>query len=93
MSVERIIYFWIIVIQVERRQELLDHLLSNGIKAGIHYPKPVHSHPVYKGRLTIARNMNVTEDLTDKIISLPMYPELSLIDVKKITNAVKSFFK
>jgi len=85
--------FHLFVIQVERRQNLLDHLLNNGIQAGIHYPLPVHSHPAYKGRLSIARNMSVTEDLTDKIISLPMYPELSFQDADIVINAIKSFFK
>ena len=83
--------FHLFVIQVERRQELLNYLLSNGIQAGIHYPMPVHMQPAYKGRVSIASNMSVTEDLTDKIISLPMYPELSLLDAEKITNNVKRF--
>jgi dTDP-4-amino-4,6-dideoxygalactose transaminase len=85
--------FHLFVIQVERRQELLSHLASKGIQAGVHYPVSVHLQPAYKGRVSIASDMSVTTSLTDRIVSLPMYPELSLQDVVKITNAVKSFFK
>ena len=85
--------FHLFVIQVERRQELLDYLLSKCIQAGIHYPVPVHLQPAYKGRVSIASNMDVTESLTGRIISLPMYPELSAKDAKKIVNTVRSFFE
>jgi len=37
--------------------------------------------------------MSVTESIADRIISLPVYPELSIQDVIKITNTIKSFFK
>jgi len=83
--------FHLFVIQVEKRQELLNYLLSNGIQAGIHYPMPVHLQPAYKDRIAIVSNMNITEGLADKIISLPMYPELTLLDADKIINNIKSF--
>ena len=85
--------FHLFVIQVERRQELLDYLLSKGIQAGIHYPTPVHLQPAYKGRVKLASNMKVTENLSNKIVSLPMYPELSIQEATDIINAVKSFFE
>jgi dTDP-4-amino-4,6-dideoxygalactose transaminase len=85
--------FHLFVIQVERRQELLDYLASKGIQAGIHYPVPVHLQPAYKGRVSIASDMSVTESLTGRVISLPMYPELTTQDAGKIVNTIKSFFK
>jgi len=85
--------FHLFVLQVGRRQELLKYLLSNDIQAGVHYPVPVHLQPAYKGRISIASDMSVTEGLTDRIISLPMYPELSMQDAEKITNTIKSFFE
>jgi len=85
--------FHLFVIQVEKRQELLSYLASKGIQAGIHYPVPVHLQPAYKDRVLVASDMRVTEGLTGRILSLPMYPELSIQDLKKITSTVKSFFK
>ena len=85
--------FHLFVIQMENRKEFLEFLLSNGIRTGIHYPTPVHLQPAYKGRVSTARDMSVTESIADRIISLPVYPELSIQDVEKITNTIKSFFK
>ena len=36
--------------------------------------------------------MRVTETLSDKIVSLPMYPELSMQEAAEVIKAVKSFF-
>ena len=83
--------FHLFVIQAERRQELLSYLLSKGIQAGVHYPLPVHLHPAYKGRVSVSSDMSVTERLANKIISLPMYPELTFKDIKLVVHALKEF--
>jgi dTDP-4-amino-4,6-dideoxygalactose transaminase len=36
--------------------------------------------------------MSTTESLVQKIISLPIYPELSINDANKIVNTLKKFF-
>ena len=84
--------FHLYVMQVEMRDGLLDYLLRNGIQCGIHYPIPVHLQPAYKNRILISNNMSVTEYVANKIISLPMYPELSKIDAKIIIDKIKSFY-
>lgn len=84
--------FHLYVIRVEERQKLLDHLLASGIQAGVHYPIPVHLQPAYKDRISISSNMNITENIATKIISLPMYPELSLQNAEKVADTVKKFF-
>jgi len=85
--------FHLFVLQVENRRNLLEYLEREGIQAGIHYPISVHLQPAYQGRIPTANNMNTTEDLTEKIISLPMFPELSMSDAEKIVNALKKFFE
>ena len=84
--------FHLYVIQVAERQKLLEYLLDKGIQAGIHYPVPVHLQPAYKDRTSTAKDMGVTENLTKKIVSLPMYPELSMNEAENIVKAIKSFF-
>jgi len=85
--------FHLFVIQVEDRKKLLSYLLKKGVQAGIHYPVPVHLQPSYKGRLKTSSNMNITETLADKIISLPIYPELSLDNAEIVTDSIKNFYQ
>ena len=84
--------FHLFVIQVERRKELLSYLLSKDIQAGIHYPVPVHLQPAYKDRVLVASDMSVTESLTDRIISLPIYPEISINDIGIVADVIKELY-
>ena len=85
--------FHLFVVQVEDRQGILAYLKKEGILAGIHYPLPIHLQPAYKGRVLTAKNMSSSEKLVQRIISLPIYPELSIYDTKKIVNVLKKFFE
>jgi dTDP-4-amino-4,6-dideoxygalactose transaminase len=83
--------FHLYVVQVEDRESLMKFLLKEGIQLGIHYPLPVHLQPAYKNLIKTSNNMDVTEDITQRIVSLPMYPELSKDDASKVVNALKKF--
>ena len=83
--------FHLYVIRTGNRHELIDHLKTHDIQAGIHYPMPVHSQPAYKDRVRTATNMGVTEQLADEVLSLPMYPELLSADVARVIEVVNSY--
>ena len=85
--------FHLFVIQVETQMELIKYLKKKDIMVGVHYPLPVHLHPAYKGRVVHSKDMSVTESIVNKIISLPIYPELSNSDSKLIVNVIHEFFK
>ena len=85
--------FHLFVIQVEKQKMLLDFLKKLGILAGVHYPLSVHLHHAYISNITKSREMNVTETIVKKIISLPIYPELSIDDSSLIVNSVQTFYK
>jgi len=84
--------FHLFVVQVENNQSLLNFLKKEEIFAGVHYPLPIHLHPAYKDRISTAKDMSVTESLVQKIISLPMYPELSSFEADKIVGALNFFY-
>jgi dTDP-4-amino-4,6-dideoxygalactose transaminase len=80
------------VIQVENRKELISYLNKKGISPGIHYPVPIHKQPAYIDKISCAKDMKVTENIANRIISLPVYPELTISEITKITDAILSFY-
>ena len=90
MNVESV--FHLFVINVANQKKLIDYLKKEGVMAGIHYPLPVHLHPAYKDRVVISKDMSVTEGIVKKIVSLPIYPELSINDANKVVNTLKKFY-
>jgi dTDP-4-amino-4,6-dideoxygalactose transaminase len=82
--------FHLYVVRTDNRQNLLAHLKAHDIHAAIHYPMPVHLKPAYKGRIRTARSMAVTERLSNEVMSLPMYPELSIEMANQVIATVRS---
>jgi dTDP-4-amino-4,6-dideoxygalactose transaminase len=80
------------VIRSERRNALKERLTAAGIGTGIHYPVPVHQQGAYAGRVLIgAGGMEITEEITDKILSLPMHGFLSKEDATAVVSAVRGW--
>ena len=78
------------VVRSRRRDQLLDFLRRNRIMASIHYPVPIHLQPAYRDRKKPIA-LPETEKAASQILSLPIYPELELSDLKKITDLIKEF--
>ncbi|MCD9196891.1 DegT/DnrJ/EryC1/StrS family aminotransferase [Aeromicrobium wangtongii] len=65
------------VVQVDRRDAVLETLHAEGIGAGIHYPTPVHLTRAY-AHLGLGRGcFPVAEAAAGRILSLPMFPHIS----------------
>lgn len=73
------------------RDALLAHLRRQGVMAAIHYPAGAHAQPAYAGAVR-ALPLPVTERLTGRILTLPLYPELSDADQERVIAAVHDFF-
>lgn len=85
--------YHLFVIQTNRRDQLIEYLRKKDIIAGIHYPVPVHLQKAYKDRIRCHSDMKTTESISNKIISLPIYPELDEKSQNIIVSTVKDFFK
>ena len=84
--------FHIYVIKTDHREELKKFLQEKGISTGIHYPKALPFLPPFshlKNSIEIFKNSYIT---TNKILSLPIYPELKQNQIEYIINSIKSFF-
>jgi dTDP-4-amino-4,6-dideoxygalactose transaminase len=76
------------VIQHPRRDTLLAQLHEQGVSAGLHYPIPVHLQPCYE-QLGIPRgSLPVTEALASRVISLPIFPEISAEQVQHVCRQI-----
>ena len=79
------------VVQSPRRDDLIAHLKARGIGTMIQYPHTIHLQPAYTNLGYRAGSFPVSERLAREIVSLPLYPELSLGDVRGIAQAVNEF--
>jgi dTDP-4-amino-4,6-dideoxygalactose transaminase len=75
-------------VRSENRDGLRQFLHERGIGTLIHYPVPVHRQPAYRGRLRCAESMVISERVATEILSLPMYPELTTDQVRRIGELV-----
>ena len=83
--------FYIILKDAVTRTALIAHLKAQGIHAVFHYV-PLHSSPAGRrfGRASAA--MPVTEDISERLLRLPLYFELLENEVARIIEQVRSFF-
>jgi dTDP-4-amino-4,6-dideoxygalactose transaminase len=83
--------FHLYVVQVDRRDELLEHLAQKGIECGIHYPRPIHLQEAYRGFAKGRGSYPVSESIATRLLSLPMYPELTENQLHRVADAVTAF--
>ena len=78
------------VIACDGRDALKTSLGKADVIAGIHYPVPIHRQNGYEERVVLpAQGLPVTERLVDRILSLPLYPELDEAEVAKVIAAIR----
>ncbi len=75
------------VIKVPGRENFIAHLNADGISAGVHY-KPLYLHPIYRD---IKAECPVTDSIWKRLVTLPLFPDLSDDEVGKIIRSVMSF--
>ena len=69
----------------------MTHLEADGIRCGIHYPVPVHRQPAYQRNVQTPFPLKVTEQLSEDVISLPLYPGLDDKDVNSVVDSLKRY--
>jgi dTDP-4-amino-4,6-dideoxygalactose transaminase len=80
------------VIRCDRRDQLKKHLAEHGIPTVLNYPKALPFYPAY------AYLGHKTEDFPDaysnqsRILSLPIYPEMTAEQVATVASAIREFY-
>jgi dTDP-4-amino-4,6-dideoxygalactose transaminase len=84
--------FHLYVIEVEKRNSLQIYLRKKGIETGIHYPTPIHLQKPYKDLGYKTGDFPITEEKSKKILSLPMFPELTNNEIMYVVKSIKDFY-
>ena len=79
--------YYMYVIRLKDRDRLASYLREKGIQTGIHYPVPLHRQPCVQSDSYLP----VTEEYVDDILSLPMHPQLTDVEVEYVASSIREF--
>lgn len=84
--------FHLYVIQTNKRDQLAAYLKGKGIETSIHYPVLLPLLTAYQYLGYTASDFPVSSKMSNRILSLPLYPELNDEAISYMTKAIKDFF-
>ena len=80
------------VIQAENRDALKEHMASCGIATKIRYPRLINQQPAYGRMLDPSVQTPVALRVNSRILSLPIFPEMTNEETSAVINAVQDFY-
>ncbi len=80
------------VVECADRTMLADFLGRHGVGTGLHYPQAIHRQTAYIQRLRGADTLPVTDELYERILSLPMFPELDDASVARVCAGLEAWY-
>lgn len=82
--------YYAYVIQTQQRDGLRAALAAQRIQTGIHYPLPLHLQPACAAFACPPGSLPVTERLAGRILSLPMFPELTDEEIDRVCQVMQA---
>lgn len=76
-------------IRVNDREEIQSKLKEKGIPTAVHYPKPLHLQECFQYLGYTEGDFPISEKVSKEIMSLPMNPYLTDIEIEYITKELK----
>ncbi|MDP2144863.1 MAG: dTDP-4-amino-4,6-dideoxygalactose transaminase [Gallionella sp.] len=83
--------FYMLLDSLASRSALIAHLKAQGIHPVFHYV-PLHSSPAGRKFGRVSGSMQVTDELNERLLRLPLYYEMNDADVARICAAIAQFF-
>jgi len=84
--------YHLFVILVDQRDALQSFLADKGVATGLHYPLPLHLQEAYRSLGYKQGDLPVTESVAQRLLSLPMYPELKAEQIQFVADCIKEFY-
>lgn len=73
------------------RDNFVMKLREKGVEASVHFDPPIHLQPAYKNSDCV--NLNVTEEVCKRVVTLPIYPDMSEEEIKHVCSSVEEALK
>jgi perosamine synthetase len=73
------------------REKLMEYLSAKGIGSAVHYPKAVYEQPLYRDLGYNNVHCPVSEEVSRRVMSLPVHPALSQNDIEYIAETLNNF--
>jgi dTDP-4-amino-4,6-dideoxygalactose transaminase len=83
--------YYVILEDLPTRTKLITYLKEQGVNSVFHYV-PLHSSPAGRQLGRNSGNLDHTENLSERILRLPLFPGLVLPQVEKITKSLQDFY-
>jgi dTDP-4-amino-4,6-dideoxygalactose transaminase len=90
---ESISCYHLFVIESNKRDEMMKYLKEKNIHTLIHYPVPIHLQKCYASLGYKAGDLVNAENAAQKVLSLPIYPELGDDEIGYIGTEVNRFIQ
>jgi dTDP-3-amino-3,4,6-trideoxy-alpha-D-glucose transaminase len=80
------------VVRTERPLEFAEFLVERGIGTGRHYPEPPHRSRAYEWLGYGPGSLPVTETIAAQVLSLPIFPGMTVEQLETVVEAVREYF-
>lgn len=84
--------YYLLTSDLETRTALIAHLKAQGVQAAFHYV-PLHSAPAGRKYGRAVNNLDITNQVSDRLVRLPLSATMSLEDANLISSLVLDFYK
>lgn len=85
--------FHLYVVKTQYRNELQEFLKLRGIETAVHYPVTLPLMEAYKYLGHNESDFPIAAKHQNEILSIPMYPELSSVQIEYVVDSIKTFYE
>lgn len=83
--------YYVYTIQIEDRDNFIEYLKQKNIATGIYYPIPVHKQPIIEKLYGKQPKLPITEEVVERIVSLPLSPQLTDVELERIKTEINNY--
>lgn len=81
------------IVRCERRDELVQFLVEQGVDAKVHYPIPMHLQPAASHLGYREGDFPVCEATVSSVLSLPVHEFITLEQIERVVTLIRDFYE